>query len=146
MTTDPHTNDDTRRPAIRAEDASKYAAALLKSRFEWTGDAIGGAMCDGDHELELDALDDTVAEILALAALFGSRRRYSDGRAVESSVEIEQGLVTSHIWYPVPGEEAPASHRGHLLSGDPDVPSPGIYEVTTDPVTQDIHVRVVRLT
>jgi hypothetical protein len=131
---------------LRADDALKYAAALLKSLFEWTGDAIGGSICDGDHELELDALDDTVKEILGLAASFGSRRRYSDGRLVESTVEIEQGLVTSHIWQPEPGVEQPQSHRGHLLSGDPDVPSPGIYEVTTDPATQDIHVRVVRLT
>jgi hypothetical protein len=130
---------------LRADDALKYAAALLKSRTDWTCDAIGGSMCDTDHEIELDAIDDTVKEILALAASFGSRRRYSDGRLVESSVEIEQGLVTSHIWQPVPDVEQPQSHRGHLLSGDPDIPSPGIYEVTTDPATQDIHVRVVRM-
>jgi hypothetical protein len=130
---------------LRADDALNYAAALLKSRFEWTGDAIGGSMCDGDHELELDALDDTVKEILELAASFGSRRRYSDGRAVESTVEIEQGLVTSHIWQPEPGVEQPRSHRGHLLSGDPDVPSPGVYEVSTNPVTQELSVRVVRV-
>jgi hypothetical protein len=130
---------------IQASDALKYAAALLKSRTDWTCDSIGGSMCDGDHELELDALDDTVKEILALAALFGSRRRYSDGRRVESTVEIEQGLVTSHIWQPDPGVEQPQSHRGHLLSGDPDIPSPGIYEVTTNPATQELHVQVVRM-
>jgi hypothetical protein len=130
---------------LRADDPLKYAAALLKSRFEWTGDAIGGSVCDGDHELELDALDDTVKEILGLAALFGSRLRYSDGRLVESSAEIEPGLVTSHIWQPEPGAEQPQSHRGHLLSGDPDVPSPGIYEVSTNPVTQQLSVRVVRV-
>jgi hypothetical protein len=131
---------------IRPDDALKYAAAILKSRTDWCCDSIGGSLCNGDHETELDALDDTVREVLALAASFGSRRRYSDGRLVESSVEIEQGLVTSHIWYPDPGAEEPRSHRGHLLSGDPDIPSPGIYEVTTDPATQDLHVRVVRMT
>lgn len=130
---------------MRADDALKYAAALLKSCAEWTGDAIGGSSCDhGGHELELDAIADAVEEITALAGLFGNRRLYSDGRAVDSYADIDHGLTTHHVWHPDASSEARRSHRGNLLSGDPDVPSPGIYEVTTDPVTQEIHVRVVR--
>ena len=134
-----------KRTALRADDALKYVAAILKYRADWTCDSIGGADCAGNHETKLDAISDVVLEIRALAAEFGNLMVYSDGRNVESYAQIGQGLVTHHIWYPVPSEEKPAAHRGHLLSGDPDVPSPGIYEVTTYPATQDIHVRVARM-
>lgn len=39
----------------------------------------------------------------------------------------------------------PRSWRGTLSSGDPDIPSPGIFEVSTDPSTQQIHTRVIRI-
>jgi hypothetical protein len=62
---------------------------------------------------------------------------------VESHAEIVPGFVTHHVWHPDPNVEEPTSHRGHRLS-DPGIPSPRIYEVSTDPATQDIHIRVVR--
>jgi len=65
--------------------------------------------------------------------------------AVSSNhAEIVPGFVTHHVWHPDPDVEEPVSHRGLLLS-DPGVPSPGIYEVSTDPATQDIHIRVARI-
>jgi hypothetical protein len=70
--------------AIQAADALKYAAALLRSRTDWTCDSIGGSMCNGDHETELDAITDVVLEIRALASQFGPLLVYSDGRSVES--------------------------------------------------------------
>ena len=130
---------------MRADDALKYAAALLHSRTDWATDSIGGSSCDrGGHELELDAIADVISDIGRLASQFGDPRRYSDGRMVKSSREIERGLTTEHVWHPVLELEQVRSHRRSLLSGDPDVPSPGMYEVTTYPVTQEIHVRVVR--
>lgn len=130
---------------MRADDALKYASAILRSRADWTLDGIAGSMCDqGGHDLELDAISDVVDDISRLAAQYGDPRRYSDGRMVKSSKEIERGLTTEHIWHPVAEREEIRSHRGNLLSGDPDIPSPGIYEVTTYPATQEIHVRVVR--
>ena len=69
----------------RPDDALKYAAAILKSRTDWTCDSIGGSMCNGDHEIELDAIRDVVTEIRALAAQFGDLMRYSDGRRVGST-------------------------------------------------------------
>lgn len=130
---------------MRADDALKYAAALLDSRTGWALDAIGGSMCDyGGHEDELDAIHDAVREVMRIASLAGNPRHYSDGRVIQSSKEIEYGFVTSHVWHPDPSFEEVSSHRGPLPSGDPDLPSPGVYEVTTYPSTQDIHVRVVR--
>ena len=128
---------------MRADDALKYAAALLNSRTDWACDSIGGSMCGYGHDDELDAINDTIKDVLGLAARFGDPRRYSDGRLVQSSKEIVYGLVTSHVWHPVIADEESISWRSSLPS-DPDVPSPGVYEVTTYPETQDIHVRVVR--
>lgn len=131
---------------MRADDALKYAAALLRDRADWTLDAIGGAGCDTDHEVELDATDEIIQAVADLAAQFGDPNRYSDGRYVKTSAWIEEDrLSTSHIWHPNPGSEAVRSHRSGLPSGGPDLPSPGVYEVTTDPSTQGIHVRVVRI-
>jgi hypothetical protein len=134
------TNDTT---TVAVGDALKYAAALLTSCTDWACDSIGGSMCEHDHELELDAIGDTVKEIGALAAQVGDPRRYSDGRRVQSSAEIQRGLITSHVWKPDPATEETRSWRSALPS-DPGVPSPGVYEVTLDPATQDIHIRVVR--
>lgn len=130
---------------MRADDALKYAAAMLTELIDWTTDGIAGSGCDqGGHEIETDAISDIGRDIRALAAQFGDPNRYSDGRMVKTHKEIERGLSTSHVWHPVPQLEEVQSHRGSLLSGDPDIPSPGVYEVTTYPKTQEIHVRVVR--
>lgn len=78
-----------------------------------------------------------------MAAQFGDPYHYSDGRRVKTVREISPGLLTEHIWHPDPAAEEPQSWRGHLVF-DPGENCPGIYEVTTTPETQDIHVRVVR--
>lgn len=130
---------------LRADDALKYAAAILKSRSDWALDSIGGSMCDGDHDVETDALAGIVRDIRELAAQFGDPKRYADGRQIESCAEIQRGFTTCHIWHPDPASEVARSWRGDLPSGHPDVPSPGLYEVSTDPARQELHVRVVRL-
>ncbi len=128
---------------LMAADALKYAAALLKHRTDWATDAIGGAGCGGDHDTELEALDQVFDSVEFLATQFGDPNRYSDGRQVVTSREIERGFITVHVWHPLPEVEAPASWRGNLRH-DPGEPCPGLYEVSTTPDTQEIHVRVVR--
>ncbi|ART69079.1 hypothetical protein BTO20_11220 [Mycobacterium dioxanotrophicus] len=131
---------------MRADDALKYAAAVLRERTDWALDEIGGSMCDQEgHELQTNAIHDITVDIASLAELFGDPNVYSDGRYVKTSTWIDgDSLGTSHVWHPDPAQEKPASWRGNLPSYDPDIPSPGIYEVTTYPETQEIHVRVVR--
>lgn len=131
---------------MRPDDALKYAAALLHARTDWCVDSIGGSLCEGagGHEIELDAISDISAEINGLAAEFGNRLVYSDGRAVRTRKEIQLGLVTEHVWHPDPSAEESRSWRSALPSGHPDLPSPGVYEITTYPLTQEIHVRVVK--
>lgn len=129
---------------LRADDALKYAAAILKSRTDWALDSIGGSGCD-NHDVEVEAIAAVVADIHELAKQFGDPRRYSDGRLITSRAEIQPGFITEHVWHPDVSIEPVGRHSGHLPSGDPDVASPGFYEVTTDPATQDLHVRVVRV-
>jgi hypothetical protein len=134
----------TTKTAIPAVDALKYAAAQLDRATGWACDSIAGSCCDsGGHEEQLDVIHAAVGEITECAAAYGHPNRYSDGRMVKTNKEIEDGLVTEHVWHPDASREEPHSWRGHLPS-DPGVPSPGIYEVTTYPATQEIHVRVVR--
>ncbi|MCH9729156.1 MAG: hypothetical protein K0U84_05660 [Actinomycetia bacterium] len=126
-----------------AADYLKYAAAILRQRIDWTTDAIGGSDCTIDHVRELDAIDDTLIEITYLAAQFGDPHHYADGRRVKTATEIEHGVVTEHVWHPDITAEEPRSWRG-TLRHDPDQPCPGLYEVSTTPATQELHVRVVR--
>jgi hypothetical protein len=132
------------RASVAPEDALKYAAAKLYEITGWALDSIGGSFCDHEgHETELNAIHDVVDEIRDLARQFGDPNRYSDGRVVKSSAAIEHGIYTEHVWHPDPTAEQPRSWSGHLHS-DPGVPSPGVYEVSTAPSTQGVHVRVVR--
>jgi hypothetical protein len=133
---------------IRADDALKYAAAKLKSCTEWACDSIAGSLCDHEgHEDELGAIYDTAAFIQGLAAQYGDLNRYSDGRAIKSHKDVTEdaGLRIEHIWEPNPYAEERSSWRGNLHSGHPDIPSPGVYEVSTSPLTQEIHIRVLTL-
>ena len=129
---------------MNAADALKYGPARLADRTDWPLDSIGGSGCNGDHETELAALHTAVAGVRDVAAEFaGDPGRYSDGRVVHTATEIVPGLVSVHVWHPMPGREEPQSWRA-TLPADPGVRSPGAYEVETDPVAQEIRVRVVR--
>jgi hypothetical protein len=87
---------------VPAEDALKYAAAMLKQRTGWATDSVVGAECGEAHEDACDLVDDAVTEVRRLAAAFGDPRRYSDGRVVRSEAEIQRGLSAEHIWHPDP--------------------------------------------
>jgi hypothetical protein len=128
-----------------AADCLKHAAAIARECIEWTTDAIGGSSCDHDgHEIETNAISDLAGDLVEIAAPFGDLNRYSDGRLVRSVAWIVEGeLSTARIWHPDITADGPRSWRGHLPS-DPGSPSPGVYEVATDPVAQEILVRVVR--
>lgn len=126
---------------MRSSDALKYIVAKLDETTAWTLDQIGD--CDNGHDVEVDALLDLVAEAKNLVA--GDPRTYSDGRVVKSQREIQDGLMTSHVWHPDAASEKSNRWRGNLPSGHPDRKSPGVYQVSTNPMTQVIDVRVVRL-
>jgi|GEM_PF-5871298 len=72
---------------FRADDALKYAAALLNYRAEWINRSIGGSDCDTDHDVELDSISAIARQVSKIAAHFGDPRRYSDGRLVTSLIQ-----------------------------------------------------------
>lgn len=117
---------------VRADDALKYAVAVLKS---------------GTSEFTTESQ----RVLLGLAAQFGdggrhSDRRYSDGRLVETTVEIvPAGNGTAHcVWHPDPTAEQPQSSVTDLRD-DPYGRSSGFFEVTIDPVAQELRAHLVRL-
>jgi hypothetical protein len=129
-----------RNAPLWATDQDDRAAVPDRSHPSWP--AVRAAPHRGPG---MKAATDVVIEIRELASQkYGNLMTYSDGRRVEQYAEIQLGLVTHHIWHPDAAAEEPRSWRCSLPS-DPDVPSPGVYEVTTDPQRQDIHVRVVRV-
>lgn len=129
------------RVPVRADDALKYALAVFGERTEWVHSDL--SECDGDSEHRVGYLDDALCTIEELTLPFGDQLRYSDGRRIESTARITDAVYTSHIWHPDPTQEEPRAWSGDLPSGDPDLASPGTYEVKTDPFTQTIEVNVV---
>jgi hypothetical protein len=107
---------------MRADDALKYAAALLKDRTDWTLEQISYCDCGDDHETTIEAIVAVVDEVRALAARFGDPCRYSDGRPIEtSSAEIipTYGAPQSHIWHrgPRAGEVPELARQAAVRSG-----------------------------
>jgi hypothetical protein len=134
---------DTTPTPVPPADALKYIAALVTERTDWTTDAISGSGCNRSHEIEVDAIDAMVREIVNLARQYGDPRVYSDGRQVRTTTRIHScGLTSAHVWHPDPTAEAPQTWGGSLLH-DPGTPSPGVFSVTTDPATQRVHVNTV---
>ncbi|SCX15178.1 hypothetical protein [Mycolicibacterium fluoranthenivorans] len=137
---------------LRADDALKYAAAVLRKRTNWALENIGiseerGSTEDyGDdvHGNALEAMYEVVEEIEELAARFPDPRHYADGRQIKTSKRIVGCFVAEHIWHPVAAEETPSNYGGRLPSLTDDSTSPARYEVSTDPATQTIHTRVVK--
>lgn len=136
---------------VEPVDALRYVAALLKYHNDWIHDAIAGAGCMSehdptcciDHDPELDTLDQLVDEIAELTAQYGPTDRYTDGRRVKTTARIQaQGMYTEHVWHPDATAETPDSWGGPLPH-DPDTPSPGLYQVDTNPLTQDLHTCVI---
>lgn len=125
---------------MRADDALKYALEMFAERTEWAQTAISTIAGD---DPDIAFLDAALCEIENLALRFGDPARYSDGRRVKSRADIAQGIYYEHIWHPEMSQETPQNWRGKLLS-DPGNPCPGYFVVTTDPVAQQIDVRVVR--
>ncbi|PND57694.1 hypothetical protein CRM90_12005 [Mycobacterium sp. ENV421] len=134
---------------LRADDALKYAAAVLADHWSWVSESIscseecGSAEEYGDdvHRHALAAMRSVVDEIRDLASRVGDMHRYADGRRVSTCVELSHGLSFGHIWHPKVVEEEPR-HQGGELPSDPGVPSPGRWEVQTDPATQKIYGRI----
>lgn len=123
---------------VTADDMLKHQAAKLEETWAWTGDVIS----DCGHDVEIGALSESIVGLVQAASSLPLPQTYSNGRRVKTEAEIVPGLTTVQVWHPDPTAEQPHRWRAQLPS-DPGTPSPGMYEVTTDPVAQTIHVRVL---
>jgi hypothetical protein len=129
-----------------------HCHGLLDYIIDRLGCSLGSGGLDEEETEDLQSMLESIeadirTELNAHAsdATMPSRlQHYSNGRRVRSDAEIQDGLVTSNTWHPDASAQESRSWRASLPS-DPGIPSPGIYEVTLDPVAQDIHVRLVRL-
>mgnify|MGYP000863836789 FL=1 len=135
---------------VPAEDALKYAAALARDKIARTIgrlDAdfeLAGRSFSEDHSLEVAGLDRLIASLHRLAADHGDIDTYSDGRQVTSRKELSEGVVIEHIWDPDPTYEEQWSS---LLSPVGEwTPTIAFCSVSTDPVTQELNVRLNILT
>lgn len=138
-------------------DHVKFLAHITKGRLDGIYESVSGVlddMLDSVYDDDVhDQLDDVLSQlsevadqILRVALKFGDVNRYFDGRMVTTSAEVEFGIRQEHIWYPDPAAEPRGSSTESLplLSAD-DPTSPGVCYIETDPATQTITTRVVRL-
>jgi hypothetical protein len=126
-----------------AGDSLKYLCAIVRQRIACATDAIASDGCDGDHDDALAEIRAIIREVDRLAAPFGDPHVYSDGRQVETTVQIEPYSHLTHTWHPDPTAEKARSYGGSLLY-DPDTECPGFFQVATDPATQTIDIAVIR--
>jgi hypothetical protein len=138
-------------------DVLKYQAAIGKSHIEWATDYISGNVYHGlsddaarqiedvlEHPIE--TIDEYAKGILAAVLdvepdFTLSEGRYSDGRRLTSSVQIETGMTFSHTWHydASKGPQEPFWIRGGELGADPGQYA-GSYAVMVDPSTQTLEV------
>ncbi len=93
---------------------------------DWGLDSLGGNGVYSDEHTELELISDALPPLNAALRAFD---HYSDGRAIQSRVRIEDGLVFGHTWPAEPctsGERLLSEAR---LSVDPGQPDRGGYRV-----------------
>lgn len=129
---------------ISAVDTLRHVHAQTNETLGHVIDTLGEILDDRDEYLitALDKIRDELRE--ALMRHTWQPHAYDDGRAVSTRFDIANGAFMVHVWHPDPSVETPATNYGPLSPGGPDLPSPGIYEWATDPVTQEVTVRVAR--
>lgn len=113
-------------------DALKYLARYVRRTVNWTVDCLAMKDLFCDEHVELDAICQMADDLGALVGpLVEAWDRYSDGRPVESSVEIAPGQTFTHLWHPDPARNQPGTVTGRVLA-DPGVDH-GTYEVRIIP-------------
>ncbi|MET9199050.1 hypothetical protein [Gordonia sp. NPDC003585] len=124
-----------------AVDALVHASARATSTLEWTLFQLG---CDGaltNHETEQDCLDLAHDDLVTNIAMFD---RYSDGRPVHATVDIEAGRVFDYIFPALsPVDAGERLVVDSPLPHDPGTPPRGTYRVLVDDHAGTIRVEVL---
>ncbi|PND52547.1 MULTISPECIES: hypothetical protein [Rhodococcus] len=99
-------------------DALIHTTHLVRSRIEWATDTLSDQLDEHTHaavEYILDALNDLMKQVAALARPHYRGPHYSDGRPIRSRIAIpERNSVFEHLW---PADPAQAIEQHIELSG-----------------------------
>lgn len=121
-------------------DALKYLAREVRRTVDWTTDSLFGSGIFENDPPEVEAICQMVDDMESLLRpLPEAWNRYSDGREIRVSVEIERGHSYDHLWHPDPSKNAAKVIRGRLLA-DPGEDN-GTYEIRIVP-PQTVQVQV----
>ncbi len=80
--------------AYTTEDVLAWAAHKAIETMDWVSDSLGSQGVDTEME-EFDALDTARRDLIAAAKLTA---RYSDGRPIQTRIDIETGVYFTHVW------------------------------------------------
>ncbi|MDQ1201081.1 hypothetical protein [Rhodococcus sp. SORGH_AS_0303] len=80
--------------AYTTEDVLVWAVRKAINTLDWVPDSLSGNGTDTEGP-EFDALDTARMDLIAAAKLVD---HYSDGRPIESRIDIEDGVFTTHVW------------------------------------------------
>jgi hypothetical protein len=122
-------------PDLNPADALTYLALLAEQRLDWAGESVSANSADADLETETEALGDLADTCRdTLRQVFGQvPTRYSTGRLVRSTVDIEEGHPFTVLWHPDPTHGQPHTCRGAALDG-------GQWTARVDPQAQTVRV------
>lgn len=120
-------------------DALKYLAIDISRTVGWTTDSLCSSGVFDNDPPEIEAICQMVEDMNALLGpLVEVWNRYSDGREIKTTVEIEPGFSYDHTWHPDPSKNAASVVTGKLLA-DPGEDN-GTYEIRIVP-PQTVEVR-----
>lgn len=126
----------------RDVDRLIYAALSARTGIDWaTGSASDHGHWDDCCGPECDALDNASDQ---LAAAVNQFRRYSDGRPIRSTIDVEPGHRFTHTWPPGPDPQPGPIElcRGELSRCDADR-SRGTFIVWIHPADSMLHIEIV---
>ncbi|MFG1785682.1 hypothetical protein ACGFIU_24885 [Rhodococcus oryzae] len=111
-------------------DALAYILLLVRERIEWGADQIGGnipsinasadQLYDGNTHV-LDSLCDLIKDVEHIAMPHLDEATYSDGRPIQSRIELEEGCILTHLWHPDPTQETERTFPVQIRRGEAEV-------------------------
>jgi hypothetical protein len=133
-------------PDHNALDSLRYLNSHCKQLLDWVVDRLGWSLIDGLTETETEdlqaALESIQADIRAElqvhasdAKMPGRLQHYSDGRPVETVLEIENGNIYHHTWHPDVTHRVnqPQEHGPHVTTSGARktiiITAPGVLDV-----------------
>ncbi|KIQ15326.1 hypothetical protein [Rhodococcus sp. MEB064] len=133
-------------------DALRYAVANTEQTVDWVTDRMydlpdATVETDGPIDMLSGGLSQLVKELKkGLAPHVRGREdwyRYSDGRPMETTVNVRDRLIISHLWHPDPQHEPPATRTTYIGAEEDGVKVTVEYELPSKIRVTDTDGRVI---